>query len=275
MKRDLVRAYGERPVSSLTRTDIVRMLDGLGDRGVKQAANRLLAHTRRFLAWAVERGLLEENAAAGIKPPAKEVVAGPHPRRWRVGGSLARSWRQCRGRSVLLFRVMIATGQREGEVAGFRWADLDPEHGAWTLPREQTKADRVHVVPLNDPALATLRDVPELAGSPFVFSTTGKSAPSGWSRAKARLDVLSGITGWRLHDLRRTAASNMARLGHPPHVVAAVLNHAPAASQGITAVYNRYRYDDEKRLALDAWGRHLERITSGKTAEVVELRARG
>jgi integrase len=297
LKRDLVRAYGDRPIGSLTRADIVRLLDELGDRGVKQAANRLLAHTRRFLGWAVERGLVEASAAAGIKPPAKEVQRDrilddeELADVWRGAGEMAWPFGP-------LFRVMIATAQREGEVAGFRWADLDIERATWTLPREQTKADRLHVVPLNGPALAALREVPELAGSPFLFSTTGQSAPSGWSRAKARLDSLvakmraerrlgrplgrdekptlnDAIPPWRLHDLRRTAASNMARLGHPPHVVSAVLNHAPAGSQGITAVYNRYRYDDEKRAALEAWGRHLERITSGKTADVVELRARG
>ena len=106
----------------------------------------------------------------------------------------------------------------------------------------------------------------------LAFSTNGLTAPSGWSRAKARLDRLSGVAGWRFHDLRRTAASAMARLGHPPHVVAAVLNHAPGGTQGITAVYNRFRYDDEKRAALDAWARHIRRIVDGATAEVVELR---
>ena len=86
-----------------------------------------------------------------------------------------------------------------------------------------------------------LGTLPRLHEGELAFSTTGLTAPSGWSRAKARLDRLSSVEGWRLHDLRRTAASAMARLGHPPYVVAAVLNHSPGAIQGITVVYNRHR----------------------------------
>ena len=106
-----------------------------------------------------------------------------------------------------------------------------------------------------------------------MFSTNGRTAPSGWGNAKARLDRLSGVAGWRLHDLRRCAASGIARMGHPPHVVAAILNHTPGALMGVTAIYNRFKYDDEKRAALDAWARHIRRITEGTTAEVVALRA--
>jgi integrase len=113
-------------------------------------------------------------------------------------------------------------------------------------------------------ALPGLHDDGELA-----FSTNGLTPPSGWSRAKARLNRLSGVTGRRLHDLRRTAASTMARLGHPPHVLAAILNHAPGGMQGITAVYNRHRHDDEKRAALDAWARHVRQMAEASAAATV------
>lgn len=271
LKRDLVRAYGDRPIASLGRTDLVRLLDEMSDRGVRQGANRLLAHTRRMLGWAVERGIVEANVALGIKPPAKEITRD----RVLADDELTAVWRACAEMGHPfgpLFRLMIVTAQREGEVAGLRWPDVDLKRAEWTLPREQTKADRQHTVPLSDLALEVLGALPRLHDGDLAFSTTGTTAPSGWSRAKARLDRLSGVEGWRLHDLRRTAASTMARLGHPPHVVAAVLNHAPGAVQGITAVYNRHRYDDEKRAALDAWARHLQRITDGTSGEVVELR---
>jgi integrase len=266
LKRDLVRELGSRPIADLTRADLVRLLDQMGDRGVKQGRNRLLAHTHRFLGWAVERGLIEANPADGIKAPAKEVA------RDRVldDDELAAVWRACGGMGFpfgLLFRLMIATAQREGEVAGLRWPDVDLDRAVWTLPREQTKADRTHAVPLSDLALEVLIPLPRLHDGELAFSTNGVTPPSGWSRAKARLDRLSGVTGWRLHDLRRTAASTMARLGHPPHVVAAVLNHAPGSTQGITAVYNRHRYDDEKRAALDAWARHIRQVAERAAAK--------
>ncbi|HEX6015399.1 MAG TPA: tyrosine-type recombinase/integrase [Geminicoccaceae bacterium] len=260
LKHDLVRAYGERPVAGLGRADLVRLLDEMGDRGVKQGANRLLAHTRRLLGWAAERGIVDTNVAASIKAPAKEVA------RDRVldDEELASVWRACGGMGFPfgpLVRLMIVSAQREGEVAGLRWPDVDLDRAVWTLPREQTKADRAHVVPLSDLALEVLTPLPRLHDGELAFSTNGITPPSGWSRAKARLDRLSGVSGWRLHDLRRTAASTMARLGHPPQVVAAVLNHAPGATQGITAIYNRHRYDGEKRAALDAWARHVQQVT--------------
>ena len=103
-----------------------------------------------------------------------------------------------------LVRLMLVTAQREGEVADMNWPQIDLERRLWTLPAEETKAGRVHEVPLSDLALSTCwPTVPRLHDGDLVFSTTGTTAPSGWSRAKERLDRLSGVAGWRLHDLRR------------------------------------------------------------------------
>jgi integrase len=153
------------------------------------------------------------------------------------------------------------------------WPDLDLESRLWMLPRELVKADRAHEVPLSPLALEILDGLPRIGeGLVFPANRHGSANPvSGFSRAKARLNQLSGVTGWRLHDLRRTAASAMAGLGHPPHVVAAVLNHAPASTHGITAVYVRHRYGDEKRAALGAWARELERVLGRGEAKVVAL----
>ena len=275
LRKDLVRLYGPRPLDSLTKVDFVRMLDGMADRGLKQGANRTFAYTRKMLAWCVERGMIETSPAAGIKPPAKEVS------RDRVldDVEVAAIWTACGSLGFPfgpLVRLMLITAQREGECAGMRWRDVS--HRLWTMPREETKADRgAHEVPLSDLALETLATVPRLHDSDddMVFSTTGTTPPSGWSGAKERLDRLSGVAGWRFHDLRRSAASTMARLGHPPHVLSAILNHAPGGTQGVTAIYNRFKYDDEKRAALDAWARHVDRLVNGTTAEVVELRRVG
>jgi integrase len=153
------------------------------------------------------------------------------------------------------------------------WPDLDFEHRLWTLPRELTKADRLHEVPLPPLALEIIESLPRIGdGLLFPANRARSTNPvSGFSKAKARLDRLSGVSGWRLHDLRRTAASEMARLGHPPHVVAAILNHSPGSTQGITAIYNRHRYGDEKRQALAAWGREVERIIGRGGAEVLAI----
>jgi integrase len=142
------------------------------------------------------------------------------------------------------------------------WRDLDLDRRIWTLPRELTKADRVHEVPLSDLALEIIGNLPRV-GDGWTFPAgraSSKNPISGFSKFKLKLDRLSGVAHWRLHDLRRTAASEMARLRQPPHVIGAILNHSPGTLMGITAVYNRHRYTDEKRQALDAWAREVERI---------------
>ena len=107
-----------------------------------------------------------------------------------------------------------------------------------------------------------------------IFTTNGETPISGFSKAKKRCDELSGVREWRLHDLRRTAASGMARLGIVPHVVEKVLNHASGTISGVAAVYNRHGYTEEKRAALTAWARALEVIIRPSEDNVVELRGR-
>ena len=163
-----------------------------------------------------------------------------------------------------------------------RWCDLHPERQAWELPRELTKSDRAHVVPLSEPALEIIAALPRLGELVFpARRASSTNAVSGFSRAKARLDadmlalLRKQATGagedpkkvelrpWRLHDLRRTAASGMARLGAAPHVIGHALNHAPAASLGqIGAIYVRHDYEPETRKVLASWAREVSRITS-------------
>ena len=170
-----------------------------------------------------------------------------------------------------------------------RWTDLDLEadNPVWTLPREATKADRLHTVPLSPQAVDIINALPRMEGE-HVFSTRheqsadGKpiSRPiSGFSKAKRILDAEMAEKAerdapetWRHHDLRRTAASGMARLNVQPHILSRVLNHAPGQSEGVTAIYNRHHYQDELRHALNKWAAHVERIVANKPADnVVEL----
>jgi integrase len=241
-------------------------------------ANRTLAYLRKMLSWAVERGIITASPAAGVGAPGGEETRD----RVLAPGELAAVWRACDALGWPfgpLVQLLVVTAQRRDEVAHMAWPDLDLERKLWTLPRELTKSDRVHEVPLSDLAIETIEALPRI-GTGLVFPAhraRSTNPVSGFSKAKARLDAelaragVGALKPWRLHDLRRTAASEMARLGHPPHVVAAVLNHAPAATHGITAIYVRHRYGDEKRQALAAWARELERIVGRGEAKVVAL----
>jgi integrase len=274
IKTKLLPRWGARPVASIARRDVLDVLDAEMALGRDRTANLLLALVRKIFNWAVERGIVEASPAAGIRAPGREVARDrvldddELARVWNAADSMGWPW-------AGVVQLLIVTAQRRDEVREARWSEIDIERRLWTIPRERVKLDRAHDVPLSDLALGIIDSLPRVGNTGLVFPAAragSRNAISGLSQLKRKLDQLSGVGGWRLHDLRRTAASSMARLGHPPHVLAKVLNHAPAGTQGITALYNRYHYGDEQRAALEAWARHLERITSGAAAQVVVLR---
>lgn len=261
LRRELVSQWGRRPVATITRRDVIEVVDGIVDRGAPVVASRTLAAVRKLFNWAVKRGILEASPVAGVDPPPRNIS------RDRVldDDELAAIWRGCDEVGWPfgpMFQLLILTAQRREEVASMRWRDVDAERCNWTLPREATKSDRAHIVPLGPQAMQVLDALPRI-GDGFVFPSRRQASArpaSGFSHAKKRLDELSGVTGWRLHDLRRTAASGMARLAVPPHVIERVLNHVAGSLSGVAAVYNRFGYGPEMRAALDVWGRHVESV---------------
>jgi integrase len=219
-------------------------------------ANRILAYLKTFFTWAVDQELIEASPAASVKRPAKEVKRD----RFLTDLEIRAIWQACGtlGAFGRAFRFMLAAGQRCSEVDEMTWSEIDRTQRLWTLSRERTKADRGHEIPLSELAIAIVEECPPLGD--FVFST-GRARPiSGWSKAKAALDAKYGVTNWHVHDLRRTAATNMTRLGVDRVVIAKILNHAEPE---ITAIYDRHRYDREKRRALEVWGGRLAAIIGG------------
>jgi integrase len=173
-----------------------------------------------------------------------------------------------------LLKLLLLTGCRLNEVAGMRRAELSDDGATWSIPGERTKNKRPHIVPLAPLAreiLATMAGDGEL-----VFTTTGRSPVSGWSRIKTSLDGAMAIPPWRLHDLRRTAATGMAEIGIAPHIVEAALNHISGAKAGVAGTYNRAAYAPEKRAALERWASHVQGLVCGQPANIVNMRkARG
>jgi integrase len=232
-------------------------------------ANRTHANLSRFFSWCLERDRLDISPVANVKAPGVEVA------RDRILSddeieAVWRAWDTMGWPFGAAFKLLLLTGQRRDEVARLEWENVDFEGRLWTLPRTATKSNRLHEVPLSDVALEILAASPRT--SQYIFSTNGTSPISGFSHAKRRCDDLSGIHNWRLHDLRRTAASGMARLGVAPHVVEKVLAHVGGTISGVAAVYNRHRYSEEKRCALGVWASKLREITEGPADNVVPLR---
>jgi integrase len=173
------------------------------------------------------------------------------------------------------YQLLILTGQRREEVAGLNWAELDRTAAIWTIPADRAKNGVAHIVPLSAPVIA---EMDRLAGDPkgqvpwptsgYAVTTTGRSPISGFSKAKAALDaavtevcVGASLSAWRVHDLRRTMATGFQRLGVRFEVTEATLNHVSGAKSGVAGIYQRHDWREEKRAALEAWGRHISKFT--------------
>jgi integrase len=250
-----------KPLVHIKRSEIVRVLDEIIASGTPYRANRALAALKKLMSWALDRGMIDVNPVAGLKPPHKEqsrerVLSDDEIRTLWVAAEIEG---YPFGDAV---KLLILTGQRRGEVAEMRWSEIDLDSGSWTIPAMRSKNGHSHEVPLSPPALRLLRSLPRFLGSDWVFTTKGRSPISGFGRFKRRLQSTARTTSWRIHDIRRTVASAMARIGVEPHVVEKVLNHKSGIISGVAAVYNRYLYGTEKRNALERWAEELCEIQS-------------
>jgi integrase len=271
--RRLLKPWASRPISSITRKDVKGVVFGIHDGGAPIAANRALAYIKKFLAWCVERDFIDASPAALVKRPAKERTRD----RVLSDAEIRAVWVACEtlgafGRTV---RLMLASGQRRSEVGSISESEVDRGARVWRLPKERTKAARAHTVPLSDFALEIIG---EPRGGPYVFSSDGSKPVASWSTSTAALRRLVAeqlpdvATDWHLHDLRRSVATHLARLGVDRIVISRILNHADS---GVTARYDRYGRDIEMVEAMERWNRRLREIVDGdKSADVVQLRGR-
>jgi integrase len=290
-----------KPLPDITRADVVRVLDRIP---AKQPAVRriVFAVLRKLMNWAVSRGDIAKSPMDGMATP-----VAPASRDRVLSDAELAIVLEAAGRMGALFgplyRLLFATGQRREEVAGLNWAELDRESATWTLPRERSKNGEANIIPLNRLALAALDGLAHANGAGdaiwprkgLVFTMTGATGVSGFSRAKSRLDALTAtiaaeraaeagqdpdsftVAPWRLHDARRTLATGLQRLGVRFEVTEAVLNHVSGSRGGVAGVYQRHGWTHEKRVALDAWADHCDRLQSPErdATNIVPLRPAG
>jgi len=268
-EKDVFPAIGRKPIDEVDKDDILKILDKIENRGAGVMANRSLAHMRKFFNWCVERNLIAYSPAFKIAAPA------PNPTRERVltNYEVRDIWQASFKLGYPfgdLTRFLILTGQRRGETSAIRWQDYDEKKKLWIIPREFTKSDREHYVPLSEMAIEIINNTPKMGE--YIFTSSGDRPFENFSRSKNMLDTrvnqickktkLMKINDWRIHDLRRTAASGMASLKTPPHVIEKILNHSSGIISGVAAVYNRYQYQDEMREALDDWADHVYELVN-------------
>ena len=284
VKGDLLPAWGVWPVRDITRGDVMTLLDKIEKAKGVYARNRRLALIRSMLNFALDRERVDANVAARIK-----LLPEPDRSRVLTDAELAEIWAAAHKLAdpfQRFIRMLIVTGQRRREVSDMAWSEIDEAEKLWTLPAGRMKAREIHEVPLSALAMTLLEpggvDGEKPERGTYLFSTgrRGDRPISAFNKLKLQLDrhILTAqretnakgkpMADWRLHDIRRSCRSGLARLQIPPHVAERVLAHVPG---GVEAVYDLHQYRDEKRRALEAWAQHVERITNPQN-NVVELR---
>jgi integrase len=257
LRREVGKPWAGRSIHGISKRDVVEVISAIEQRGAPAAANKTLKSLKTFLRWCVNRAVLDQSPAEGVPLPAKEVARDRVLNDQELAKVILAA-RQMNGPYGSILEFLALTGQRREEVARMKWDELDLAQRLWTLPKSRTKNAKEHLVHLSEQSMAVLKRADKKG--PFVFSMLGSKPFQEFSRGKRRLDQLTGATDWRLHDLRRTCVSGMARLGTAPHVADKILNHQTGGISGVAAVYQRHEFLSERRQALDLWGAHVGAI---------------
>lgn len=253
------KPLGERPLSSITRALVSARLAVIAKENGPFAANRARAALSALFTWSIGEGLANDNPVAGTHRPTEEVTRD----RVLTDAEVSLVWHHAGvGDYGHIVRLLLLTACRRDEVGAMAWSELQGE--VWSIPGERTKNGLPLDLTMPPMAMEVLSGIYAREGRDLVFGS--RAGPfSGWSKAKAELDarMLAALQAergskaklepWRLHDLRRTAATRMGDLGTQPHVVEAVLNHISGSKAGVAGIYNRAAYRDEKRAALALW----------------------
>lgn len=287
IKGSLSDLWSTKPVGSVTSDDIYETVDtakragipGLGRRnkGHSDARGRSMADCLgTMFGWLLEHRRITSNPCIGTHRPAAPA-ARDRVLRVKVdsgnGDELRWVWTAAdRAGEPFgpLVKLLLITGARREEIAQATYDELADDFMVLRLPGSRTKNGRAHDIPLPPLARDILKGL-KRRGSRFVFTTTGSSPISGFSKYKDRLDGLVAaeakkeIPHWTLHDLRRTAATGMAGIGIMPHIIEAVLNHVSGAKASVAGIYNREAYEPEKKAALEKWAAHIEIIVGKKS----------
>ena len=244
LRRDVLTLWGSREVGSISKREIHELLDGIVDRA-PGTARAVHSHLRSLFRWAAGREIISINPMVGVEPPTTVKARD----RVLSDAELVKIWRAADADDYgPLIKLLILTGARREEVTQLRWSEVVDD--AIHLGTERTKTGEPRTIPLSPQALAILAGVPR--NGALVFGNK-----RAWPRAKARIDAAARINQpWVVHDLRRSCATGLQRLGVQLQVVEAILGHVGTRA-GIVGVYQRHDFLEEKRAALEAWGKHV------------------
>jgi integrase len=243
-------------LGEIDRRTIAVLLGQIEQASGPVARNRARSALSDLFSWCITEGLLETNPVQGTA----KVDEGASRERVLSQEELLKLWRNLgEDKFSDIVRLLLLTGQRRGEISALAWSEVDLAKGIIILPPARTKNKRQHELPLSRQALAIIERQPRRNSSEFLFSD--KQGYKDWDTAKRKLDERIRIAPWRLHDLRRTCATQLGELGVQPHHIEAILNHYSGHRSGVAGVYQRAKYADEMRSALQRWADHVDQIT--------------
>jgi integrase len=267
--RALQRVFENRlnqPATTLTKAQVVEALDATAEAGAPIMAARVMQYGRAAFAWAIKRGALETNPFVGIP-----VASSAERDRVLDDDELGAVLRAVDAATTFgaLVWMLALTGARRSEIAGMAPGEISPDGKTWSLPASRAKNGKANDVPLSAPArhIVASRSLGAAGGATHLFAGPQGRPYNNFHSDKKRLDQACGVAGWVLHDLRRTVATGLQKLGTRLEVSEAVLNHVSGASRkGVAGVYHRHSWKDEKVAALDAWAAHVMAVVEGREA---------
>jgi integrase len=241
-------------LAQIDRRKVAALLGDIETGSGAATRNRARSALSAFFSWCIQEGLIDTNPVTGTG----KANEGGSRERVLTRDELRKLWRNLGGdRFSDIVRLLLLTGARRAEIGMLQWSEVDLAHKMIVLAPARTKNGRQHELPLSTQALAILARQPHRNSSNFLFGERGFNV---FGRAKQELDRRLHIADWRLHDLRRTCATGMAELGIQPWYVEAVLNHQSGHKQGVAGTYNRAKYADDMRDALQRWADHIDGI---------------
>ena len=277
MERDVVPQWRDRPMASITRREVIDLIDDIATRAPTQA-NRTLTILSIFFGWALDRDIIENDPTNRVRKPTKEVAR----ERVLTAPEIATFWLACEDIGEpfgQLFKLLLLTAQRKGEIAHLEWTEIETDKQRVEIAGAKYKTGKPHAYPLSDAAASILATRKKIDGCKYVFSTNGQTPVSAFSKAKVRLDAAmlarlrqtdptATLQDWRLHDLRRTARSGLSELGIRPDIGERILGHVIG---GVAGIYDRGSYEPQMRHALEAGAAHVAGIINPSPGKVMKL----
>jgi integrase len=292
MEKEVKPRWGDRAITSISSREIGELLDAIVDRGAPVMARRTHAYLHRFLKWCSappRHRYLQSNPLQGAEKPAKGAEKARN--RALSDEELARVWHAAQKLGYpygSAAQMLILTGARCSEASLMPWEEVGEDE--MFIPGERMKNGEAHIIPISSTLATFLAALPRInpkgkRKAVWLFTSSGRAPIANWSRAKRELDALAAalgpdgkplaeakpLPGWRIHDLRRTVATGLQRLHIPLEVTEAVLAHKGVSRTGIAGVYQVHDWRDEKRAALEAWGRAVMALAGGVAGNVVEF----